>query len=199
MNLMPLLLLAALAVGLQESRPAGLDESPAAQAPGSAGGQRGEGAPPAGDVRPNMSPAEIQRIFDAYLIVQAQDALGLSEAQFAQFLSRLRALQNTRRVHQQERMRIIQELQRLTNPRNPNPGDEPTIRERLKALHDVESRSATEIRKAYTAVDEVLDARQQARFRVFEEQIERKKLDLLIRARQTPTRPNQLAPRRPPG
>ena len=36
------------------------------------------------------------------------------------------------------------------------------------------------MRRAYDAVDEVLDARQQARFRIFEERIERRKLDLLI-------------------
>jgi hypothetical protein len=38
--------------------------------------------------------------------------------------------------------------------------------------------------------------RQQARFRVFEEQIERKKLDLLLRARQQ--NPNRATPKRPP-
>ena len=44
------------------------------------------------------------------------------------------------------------------------------------------------MRKAYNALDEVLDVRQQARFRVFEEQIERRKIELLMRARQ-PNRP----------
>jgi hypothetical protein len=38
-------------------------------------------------------------------------------------------------------------------------------------------------RKAHDAVDELLDARQQARFRVFEEEMERRKFDLLSRAR----------------
>ena len=53
------------------------------------------------------------------------------------------------------------------------------------------------MRKAYDAIDEVLDVFQQARFRVFEEQIERRKLELIMRARQqNPNRP--LAPRRPP-
>jgi len=40
------------------------------------------------------------------------------------------------------------------------------------------------MRQAYDALDEVLDARQQARFRVFEDQIEQRKLDLLMRARE---------------
>ena len=71
------------------------------------------------------------------------------------------------------------------------------LKQRLTALQDVESRSATDMRKAYDAIDEVLDVYQQARFRVFEEQIERRKLELIMRARQqNPNR--QLPPRRPP-
>ena len=34
------------------------------------------------------------------------------------------------------------------------------------------------------AIDQVLDLRQQARFRVFEEQMDRRKLELVMRARQ---------------
>ena len=64
------------------------------------------------------------------------------------------------------------------------------IKERLTALQELESRTAAEMRKAYNALDEVLDVRQQARFRVFEEQIERRKIELLMRARQQ-NRPNQ--------
>ena len=62
-------------------------------------------------------------------------------------------------------------------------------------LQEIESRTAAELRKAYTDLDEVLDVRQQARFRVFEEQVERRKIELLMRARQQ-NRPQQ--PRRPP-
>jgi hypothetical protein len=40
------------------------------------------------------------------------------------------------------------------------------------------------MRRAYESLDEVLDVRQQARFRIFEEMIERRKMDLLMRARQ---------------
>ncbi len=51
------------------------------------------------------------------------------------------------------------------------------MRERLKALRDHDERAAVEMRKAYDTLDEVLDVRQQARFRIFEETIERRKLD----------------------
>jgi uncharacterized protein (DUF1778 family) len=147
----------------------------------------------------DMTPGEIQKLFDAYLVMEAQQALALTDEQYPQFLVRLRALQETRRRNQQERGRLMGELQRLTNPRQPVVrSDDPLIKERLATLQEVETRTAAELRKAYTALDEILDIRQQARFRLFEEQIERRKIELLMRARQ-PNRPNQQQdPNKPP-
>ena len=146
-----------------------------------------------GPANGDMSPAEIQKLFDAYLVIEAQQALALTDQQYPQFLTRLRTLQETRRRNQQERMQLMGQLQRLTNPRAATRGDEGGIKERLSALQELESRGAAEMRKAYTALDEVLDVRQQARFRVFEEQIERRKIELLMRARQQ-NRPQKKQP-----
>jgi Spy/CpxP family protein refolding chaperone len=160
---------------------------------------------------PEMTPAEIQKVFDGYLLIQAQESLGLTDQQFAQFVPRLRTLQDTRRRHQQERVRLLNELQRLTRPAagslpRVGPGadtaDEALLKDRLSRLAELDAHFAADMRKAYNALDEVLGIRQQARFRVFEEQIERKKLDLLLRARQKPNRPqnpNRPLQKRPPG
>ena len=162
------------------------------------------GGPLAGLGNGDMTPGEIQKLFDAYLVMEAQQALQLGDQQYPQFLARLRTLQDTRRRTQQERNQLMGQLQRLTNPRLPKSVDEAEIRSRLTALQELESRTAAEMRKAYNALDEVLDVRQQARFRVFEEQIERRKIELLMRARQQ-NRQNQQGPnakppiRRPPG
>jgi hypothetical protein len=146
---------------------------------------------------PAMTPGQVQQLFDAMLVMQAQEALSLNEQQYAQFLTRVRVLQDTRRRHLQQRARLINELQRLTNPRNPPPNvSEGEIKQRLDALQELESRTAAELRKAYSAIDEVLDIQQQARFRVFEEQIERRKLELVARARQQ-NQNRQGTPRRP--
>jgi len=150
----------------------------------------------------DMTRGEIQRLFDAYLVMEAQQALALTDQQYPQFLTRLKTLQDTRRRNQQERNQLMGQLQRLTHPRQPIRGDEAQIKERLTALQELESRNAAEMRKAYNALDEVLEVRQQARFRVFEEQIERRKIELLTRARQqnrpNPQGPNQAPARRPP-
>lgn len=160
-----------------------------------------EPSPPPMDQRlgPDLSPAEVERLFQAYAIVQAQEMLNLNDAQYGQFVTRLRVLQETRRRTQQARNGILQELRRLTQPDVPA-ADETMIRDRLKALSDLDVRAAAELRKAYEAIDQVLDVRQQARFRVFEERLERQKLDLLMRARQGQRPPpNRRVPQRPPG
>ena len=141
-----------------------------------------------------MTPGEIQKLFDAYLVMEAQQALQLTDQQYPQFLARLRTLQETRRKNQQERNQLMNQLQRLTNPRAQVGGDEAMIKERLTGLQELESRNNAEMRKAYNALDEVLDIRQQARFRVFEEQIERRTIELLMRARQQNRLNNQQGP-----
>ena len=127
-----------------------------------------------------VSPAEIQRMFDAYALMQAQEQLKISDDQFTRFLTRFKALQDVRRRNLQERTRLVNEP---APPAEPGQPDE-MIRERLKALDDLEARSAVDVKKAYDAIDQVLDVRQQAKFRVFEEHMERRKLELVMRARQ---------------
>jgi hypothetical protein len=131
-----------------------------------------------------LSPGEVVGMLDAYALVQAQDALQLSDSQYGTFVNRLKNLQQTRRKNQQARNQIVQELRRLAGPQATAPLDEAAVRDQLKALRDLDERSSADLRRAYDALDEVLDLRQQARFRIFEEMIERRKMDLLMRARQ---------------
>jgi len=131
-----------------------------------------------------MSPAEVVNMLDAYALVQAQETLQLSETQYATFVTRLKKLHETRRRGQQERNRILRELRQLAGPQGPSQPDENALRNNLKALRDHEAKTAEEAAKAYDAVDEILDLRQQARFRLFEERLEARKIDLLMRARQ---------------
>ena len=137
--------------------------------------------PAGGADTPGVSPAEIQRMFDSYALMQAQEQLKVSDEQFPQFLARFKALQDTRRKNLQERFRMVQELRRLSNDAQP---DEAQLKDRLKALDDLDVRSQAEVTKAYDSINQVLDIRQQAKFRVFEENMERRKLELVTRARQ---------------
>jgi Spy/CpxP family protein refolding chaperone len=153
--------------------------------------QRGRGQDPgpgANGEAPIGSPAEIQRMFDSYALIQAQDQLKISEEKFPQFLARFKALQDTRRRNMQERFKIVQELRRLSN--DPQP-DEAQMKDRLKALDDLDTRAQADVAKSYESINQLLDVRQQAKFRVFEENMERRKLELVTRARQANRPPKQ--------
>lgn len=134
-----------------------------------------------------VTPGEIQRMFDSYALMQAQDQLQINDDQFPQFLTRFKALQDIRRQAQNQRARRVMALRSLLNAPQP---DEGAIREQLKGLEELEARSQADTRKAYEAIDQVLNLRQQAKFRVFEELMERRKLELVTRARQA-NRPKQ--------
>ena len=130
-----------------------------------------------------ISAPQIQRWFEAFTVLQAQEALELSEAQYGRFVTRLKALQETRRRQQQTRNKILGDMRRVTNPQTGNQ-DESQLADLLKALRESEDRGVAELKRAYESVDEALTVRQQARFRVFEERMEQQKLELLMRARQ---------------
>ena len=131
-----------------------------------------------------MSPREVQRLFDAYVAMQAQERLQLSDTQYPQFLPRLKTLLDLRRAGLASRQTLVAELGRAAQGGPAGRADEPVLREKLQQLRAFDEQAAADLRRAYEAIDQVLDLRQQARFRVFEDQIERRKVELLMRARQ---------------
>ena len=137
---------------------------------------------PAAQAGEGANPAEVQRLFDGYALVQAQQFLQLSDDQYAKFLPRFMALQNARRQALQQRARVLNEIRLMTRP-DGGAGTEDQIKVAMKQLQDVEERGDAETKKALDGVDQTLDVRQQARFRVFEEQMERRKLELVSIAR----------------
>ena len=156
-------------------------------------GSRGGRGNPEG--LPGIAPAEIQRMLDGYELMQAQEMLKLGEDQFPRFLPRLRALQEARRRAQVQRFQAIQGLRRMTQAGSAQ--DEGPVRDGIKALDELDTRSTAEIRQAREALDQVLDAFQQARFRLFEEVMQQRKVELLMRARQANRQnrpPNEFAP-----
>ena len=147
----------------------------------SRGGTPGAPADPSPD---SLSDAELAAALDAYALVQAQQWLSIGDDKYRTFAARLKRLQEVRRRNQRARHRLVMELRKLVGNRAGPGAEEAAITAQLTILREHDDRSAAELRQAYDALDEVLDARQQARFRLFEEQIELRKLDLMMRARE---------------
>jgi hypothetical protein len=154
-----------------------------ALAPTGAAGAQPPQRPPGARGAAVATPGELADLLDTYVIVQAQRALQLDDEQYARFVPAVKKLQAVRRRTQRERLRLIQELRRLAGPQVAAPAADDVIRAQLGALRQHDEAAAVEVRGAYDAVDQVLEPAQQARFRILEETIERRKLELLMRAR----------------
>jgi hypothetical protein len=131
-----------------------------------------------------LNAAQVERMWDEYVLAQAQTALNLNDQQFSRFRNRLFQLQQLRRRLQRERNQKLREAQQTLNGRGGAPVDMTAVSTRLKEYDDLMVTSADQLRQAYVSIDEVLNVRQRVRFRVFEERMAQKKLELLAQARQ---------------
>lgn len=145
-----------------------------AQRPARPGGRAA--LPPAG---PNMTPQQLQAHIDAYALVQAERELQLTNEQYPNFVGRLRRLQEIRRRHLMERRKLMQEIRGLLA--GDAAGRDERITERLRALQDAADTTAADLRKAYQDMDAVLTPWQRGRFRLFEDELERRKIELLAK------------------
>jgi Spy/CpxP family protein refolding chaperone len=168
------LVVALAGTGLQAQAPPD-QATPPPQRPAARGGQRP--IPPGAE----LNVQNVQNLVDAWALVQAQKELELSDEQHPNFVARMTRLQTTRRRFMMERQRLMREMRAMVFG-SPRP-DDAAVSEKVKALDDLQQRSADQVRKLTAEMDAVLTPFQRARFRLFEEQIERQKLDMLMRAR----------------
>ncbi len=147
---------------------------------------------PAAGPNDGVSAAEAELLFDRVVLNQAKRVLALDPEQFAAFRPRLQRLQALRRRTQIERLVLVRELAQLDSA---TPVDETVIKARLDALKAFDTRNTADIQQAYVEIDQTLTPAQQARFRVFEENMARQKQNLINRARQEA---NQTRPRQAP-
>jgi hypothetical protein len=127
---------------------------------------------------------EVYRLLDAFVMTRAQAVLQLSDEQYSAFFQRMTRLQTLQRQHRRQRMRILNELRQMVGPRGRGGQDEEAILAKTRELDDLEAVRTQDERQAVGAIDEVLQVPQRAQFRIFLENIERQKLELLMRARQ---------------
>ena len=171
-GLVVLLCAAIMAVGTATAAQAQPADAPQDRARGRAGAEADR-----------LGPVQILNMLDAWAMVEAQRTLQIPDDRYGEFALKLKRLQQTRRRGMQARNGILQELRRLVGPQASG-ADDSAIQDRLRALDELDERTAAQMRKAYEELDQVLTPAQRARFRLFEEALERRKIDLLKRAQQ---------------
>jgi hypothetical protein len=124
----------------------------------------------------------VENALDDLELLQAQANLGLSDSQYAAFFPKMSALLHLRQQHSAQRQALIVRLRSLTNPKpGTPPTDEATLALRVKELDDLELAMAQREHDALADVDSVLNVHQRAQLRVFEENIEQKKVQMLAK------------------
>ena len=171
--------------------------------PNAAGRQGRRGLPPAAakalpPATGNLTNEEVYELLDAFVLGRAQGALQLNDGQLGAFFQRMKRLQRLQAQHRHQRNRLIMELRQLVGPRAPQGTEDVAIATKTKELDDAEAQMAQDERKALADIDEVLQIRQRAHFRLFLDAMEKQKLELLIRVRQGPVVPAP-QPAVPPG
>ncbi|HYN10635.1 MAG TPA: hypothetical protein VES67_24845 [Vicinamibacterales bacterium] len=133
------------------------------------------------DVPPGLRPDEVQQIVDGWEIATAEKMLELTDQQYVPFIQQLRKLQSGRRQQFMQRQRMLQGLRQAINQQQPTL-DDAALDTRVKQFDDLERKQQQELHNLHAAIDAVLTPRQRARFRVLQEQMERRKLEVLSRA-----------------
>ena len=142
--------------------------------------QSGQPRPARGGQRPGPVPADqlqVQRLLDAWALVQAKEHLQLTDEQYPGFVARLTKLHNTRRRIAMERRRLLGEL-RVMLGQSPAAKDD-VLMNKIRALDDVTKRGGEEVQQVTLEIDGVLTPWQRGRYRMFEELIERRKIEML--------------------
>ncbi len=174
------------AVALQQT-----GQQPAAPAPQTSAGAAGrQGTGPA--VGRGAQMTEVLDILDGWESQQADKAVQISDAQYGTFMLRLKKLQLLRRTHQNQRQRLVNQLRQMANPPAAQdgtagaPADDAAIEAQTKKLDEFDRTALQELQAAFASIDEVLNVRQRAKFRLLEERAEQEKLSILIRVMGAP-------------
>jgi hypothetical protein len=139
-----------------------------------AAAQQGRGARPPRD-------EAIFRMVEAYLVSNLQEALALSDDQFARVLPHVKRLQRDRRDAAQRRMKALQELRRVMQAGG---ATEARVGELLREVKAAEAEGPALVRRDMDALDGLLTPLQQAKYRLLEVEVERR-LRALMAGRRT--------------
>ena len=176
-----------LAVGL--ARPTWADDEPQPPQQTQKRG-KGSGQPPsdqpAGHV-PELRD-ETFRLVHAYFISNIQESLGLTNEQFARVLPLVKKVQSDRRDFARRRMQALRQLRKTLSS---GTATETSVTDLLKDLKAASSDERAGTLTNLEALDAELTPLQQAKYRVFEAEVDLRLRHLLARSQDRERRPNR--------
>lgn len=192
-GLTPLLLSCALAAS---GSPARADDQAGSQAqpqatPKAPKGERARARAEGGEAPTGHVPElrdETFRLMDAYLISNLQESVGLTDEQFAKAMPLVKRLQTDRRDFAKRRMQALRQLRKTLLSGS---ATEASVADLLKEVKNVSTEERAATVHNTDALDAVLTPLQQAKFRVFEAEVDIRLRHLLARSQDRDRSPNR--------
>jgi hypothetical protein len=136
---------------------------------------------------------EAFKMIDAYVVSNLQESLELTDEQFVKLLPLVKRLQSDRRALLQRRQQPLMELRRLLASGG---ATEAKVTELLRRVKAAEEEEPSVLRRDRDAIDAALSPIQQAKFRVFEAEVEHKIRELMAQIRARRRGPGAARPQR---
>lgn len=132
--------------------------------------------------------ADVEGLMEAYVISKLQDALELTDEQFAQMVVAQKRISEHRWDYRRERATVLQQMREELQSTD---GREERLASLLARLDELQRGFEDQEREHYRAIDAILDIRQRARYRVLEQEIQRRFQQIAreIRERRNPRPP----------
>jgi ABC-type transporter Mla subunit MlaD len=134
---------------------------------------------------------EAFRMVDAYVIANIQESLDLDDDQYARIIPLVNKLQKARREYHRERGRTLRQMRQLLKS---GAATESQLEEAVASLKTLEVEGPARIRERVDELDSILSPVQQAKYRVFEMDVERRLRDLMRRGRRERTQEGRPRP-----
>lgn len=132
---------------------------------------------------PQPDREEVRGMMEAYIISKLQDALDLTDEQYGRMVVAQKKLTDTRREYRQNRMRVLQQMRRALQREE---AGEDELNPLLRELETLRDEFAADEKKRYEAIDQILDVRQRARYRILEVELQRRLQEMMRQVRQRP-------------
>ena len=130
------------------------------------------------DLGPNQT--EVERMMEAYVLSKIQESLELDDDQYGRMAVAQKNLQQARREYRRDRMSVLRKMRQTLRQ---NRGGDEELTDLLGQLETLKDEFAAKEKAGYDAIDDILDVRQRARYRILEQEIQRRLQQMLRRVR----------------
>lgn len=131
---------------------------------------------------------DVEGLMEAYVISKLQESLELTDDQFAKMIVAQKKLIEHRRGYRRDRNATLQQMRQAL--RSAESRDE-RLESLLNELNELQASFENQQRADYKSIDAILDVRQSARYRILEQEIQRRFQQMIreVRGRQNPREP----------